>query len=148
MDKYIVFLCNSQSFAINIYDVERIIDYETPKRLPESEGFLMGVIKYNDSILPIIDINKRLYDNSAGVNERTKIIVALWKEKFVGLVVDDILGIYEYGSEKIETSNGDDVLSKEYISGFIKREDDITLVLDTHKLFTEEHEEKILSTVS
>lgn len=150
MKKYIIFTNNQQSFALEISFIERIIEFEQPKKIPESSSYLLGVIQYNDNVLPVIDLTKRLYDvysTTGGVDD--KIIVVTYKDKQIGLVVDEMQGIQSFDDEQFEKSKIDTEIAKEYIEGFIKTSGDITIVLDTNKLFDfEQQEELLLSTSS
>ena len=143
MEKYIVFTNNQQSFALEISFIERIIEFQQPKKIPESSSYLLGVIQYNDNVLPVIDLTKRLYDvySTGGVDD--KIIVVTYKDKQIGLVVDEMQGIKSFEESQFEKSKVNTEISKEYIQGFIKTSDDITIVLDTNKLFDFEQEEEL-----
>ena len=77
MLKYIVFISRNQYFALDITKVERIIEYQVPNSIPESFDYLLGVIQYNEKILPVIDLNKRLYDVDSSLAKRNKIIVVI-----------------------------------------------------------------------
>lgn len=145
MEQYIVFLNNHQNFALDISKIERIIEFKQPKKVPESSEHLLGVIQYNDKILPIIDLTKRLYNVDSSGNEDDKIIVVLWKNKQIGLAVDEILGIYSFGEEQYEQSSEDIQISKEYILGFIKTKEDIIIVLDFDRMFDLREEKELLS---
>lgn len=148
MRKYIVFTNNQQSFAIDISYIERIIEFQQPKKIPEASNFLLGVIEYNENILPIIDLTKRLYDIYSTRSTDDKIIVVSFKDKQIGLVVDEMQGIKGFEDEQFEESKVNTQISKEYIQGFIKKSGDITIVLDTSKLFDLEQEEEILLSAS
>ncbi len=135
MEQFIVFINNHQNFALDISKIERIIEFQQPKKIPESSEYLLGVIQYNEKILPIIDLTKRLYNVEGSHGTDGKIIVILWNAKQIGLVVDEILGIHDFKEEEYERSNVDTQISKKYINGFIKTEEDITILLDTDEIF-------------
>lgn len=144
MEKYILFSNNNQNFALDITKIDRIIEFQQPKKLPESSEFLLGVIQFNDRILPIIDLTKRLYDVDTTHTENDKVIVVLWRDKLIGVVVDNILGIQSFDEAQFEESDDDLQISKEYMLGFIKRKDDIIIVLDINKLFSLEQEKELI----
>lgn len=144
MEKYILFSNNNQNFALDIIKIDRIIEFQQPKKLPESSEYLLGVIQFNGRILPIIDLTKRLYNIDSSHGENVKVIVVLWRDKQIGLVVDDIKGIHSFKEEQFEQTNEDIQISKEYILGFIKTKNDITIVLDINKLFSIEQEKELI----
>lgn len=148
MEKYILFSNNNQNFALDITKIDRIIEFQQPKKLPESSEFLLGVIQFNDRILPIIDLTKRLYNLDSSYNENVKVIVVLWRDKQIGLVVDFILGIHSFDEAQFEQSNNDIQISKEYVIGFIKSKDDIIIVLEINKLFNLEQENELILSAS
>ncbi|WP_303861317.1 chemotaxis protein CheW [Alkalibaculum bacchi] len=143
MEQFIVFINNGQHFALDISKIERIIEFEQPKKIPEASDYLLGVIQHNGEILPIIDLTKRLYNNDSVNSDSKKVIVATWKEKQMGFVVEDIKEISNFESTQYEKMNQDISISKAYIKGFIKTNDDIIIVLDINQLFTLEQEKEI-----
>ena len=147
MERFIIFINNQQKFAINISHVEKIIEYQNPSPIPESSDFLLGVIQNSGGILPIIDLNKKLYDIDTCHGGDDKIIVIIWKDTYLGLAVDEIIGIKGYDNDKLEKSSLDTqtTISNRYIIGFIKEDEDITIVLDTDTIFDNSQEEEILN---
>lgn len=147
MEKYILFKNRDQDFAIDVSKVERIIEFQDPKKIPESLEYLIGVIKYEKSILPVIDLNIRLYGSKIENTKDTKIIVVAWKNRQMGLLVDNIVGINNFEEEYYEESNIDTNISKRYIDGFIKLEDSIVIVLDIDGILNEEKEQELLESI-
>lgn len=139
MGQYIIFETNSQSLGIGIEKVEKIIEFEEGKKVPEPLPYMMGVIKYDGKILPVIDLNKRLYGKELNKDLDSKIIVVNWEGKFIGIAVEDIAGIETF-HEEYESPDEDMEMSKEYVEGFIKLEDDIIIVLNIDKLFDKDQE--------
>lgn len=148
VEQYIVFIANEEKFAIDISKVERIIEYTQPKKIPEASEFLLGVIQYNSEVIPIIDLSMRLYNLKSIQDEDTKVIVVLWKEGHIGFLVDDILGIEHFNEEQYEKMDRETHILKDYIDGFMKSEEDITIVLNIDKIFTLEEEEELITAVA
>lgn len=144
MEQYIVFISNDEKFAIDISKVERIIEFTQPKKVPEASEFLLGVIQYNSKVIPIIDLSMRLYNLKSIYDTDTKVIVVFWKQNYIGFLVDDILGIQHFREEQYEESNKEAHILKDYIKGFMKSEEDITIVLDIDKIFTLEEEKELI----
>ena len=146
-EQYVVFINNDQKFALYVSKVDKIIEYQQPKKLPDTSNYFIGVIQYNNKILPIIDLSKRLYSKDFTQTIETKIIVVLWKERLVGLVVDDIIGIRNFIPTQLEEFEIDVEISNEYIIGFIKEHGDIIVALDIDKIFSgaQEYELSVIS---
>jgi purine-binding chemotaxis protein CheW len=146
MERFVLFSCNKQSFALDISKVEKIIEFTAPNPIPESSDYLQGVIQYNDRILPIINLSKRLYNIDSSYDTNSKVIVVIWKDTLVGFVVDEIYGIRGYEDGQIEESAMDSNISKQYVQGFIKTDKEIIIVIDTDKIFNPAQEQELLST--
>lgn len=144
MKQYIIFTVNKQNFAVDIVAIERIIEAEEPKKTPETSDYFLGVTQYNGQILPNIDLSMRLYKKPTVQDMSTKVIVTLWKDKFIGLMVDDVVGVQNFNDKQFEESNKDMNLSREYITGFIKEEDNIIIVLNINKIFDGDQEEELM----
>lgn len=143
MEEYIIFTSNKQYFALEIANIDRIIKYERPEPIPESSKFFIGVIQYNEKVLPVIDLTIRLYDIELNRNDDNSIIVVSWKGGKTGFLVDDVIGIKSFEEKQIE----DSAMPNEYIQGFIKTEDNITIVLDSNGLLTPEQKDKIITSL-
>lgn len=144
MEQYLVFESNNQNFAIDIPQIEKIIEFQKSKQIPDSSDYLLGIIKYNDMVLPIVDLTKRLYNSYTLYKKENKVIVVQWKDRQVGLVVEKIHGIRGFDKEQYEDANVDLKISQEYIQGFIKMEQGIAIVLDTDKVFSPEQVKELL----
>jgi len=136
MKQAIIFRNYRQNFALDVVKIERIIEFELPVKIPESANFLMGVIQYNGKVLPIIDLNIRFYGISSKHDSKSKIIVVQWNDSFLGLVVDEVTGIRNVDENLFEyAALSDGLLSRDYVEGFIKSDDEIVIFLETSKLF-------------
>lgn len=136
MKQAIIFRNYSQYFALDVVKVERIIEFELPVKIPEAAKFLMGVIQYNGKVLPVIDLNIRFYGIPSNNDNKSKIIVVQWNDTFLGLIVDEVTGIRNIDENLFEyASLSDGLLSRDYVEGFIKSENEIVIFLETSKLF-------------
>lgn len=136
MKQAIIFRNYGQNFALDVVKIERIIEFELPVKIPEAANFLMGVIQYNGKVLPIIDLNIRFYGISSNHDSKSKIIVVQWNNSLLGLVVDEVTGIRNVDENLFEyAALSDGLLSRDYVEGFIKSDDEIIIFLETSKLF-------------
>lgn len=144
MEQFLIFISGSQEFALEIRNISKIIEYVEPQKIPEASSFVQGVIPYNSSVLPVISLSTRLYGIEESPAKEKKVIIAIWKEKEIGFVVEDIKGIRTVENSGIEMSNKDFKISKDYIMGYIKENDEIIVILDINKIFTGNQELELL----
>jgi purine-binding chemotaxis protein CheW len=142
--KILVFTINNEYYATDIMEVERILGYEIPTKLPDSPTFLEGVINHEGSILPIINLADRF---SMHKEKRTdnKIIVVRQKSGKLGIIVDAVSEVIDVNTDTIEMPpevvSG---ISKRYIKGLIKTENKIIIFLNLGAILTEEEKQMLL----
>ncbi len=92
------FRVGEQEYSVDIMSVREIRGWTRPTPLPHSADYVRGVINLRGTVLPIIDLARRLGIQVAEASERNVIIVANIQNQTVGLLVDavsDILSVAE-----------------------------------------------------
>jgi len=116
-----------ETMAISLGYIDRVIDYkdELIKKTNNKE-----VIVYNDSIIPIVRVNKKMQIETSEIAKKYIVIVKVG-EKIVGLLVDSLLGQQEIVIKPLgKTLQG----LKEYIGATILGDGLVTLILDVAAL--------------
>jgi purine-binding chemotaxis protein CheW len=130
----VTFRVAGQDFAFNIFQVERILRYEAPARLPKAPDFLEGVLQYQGTPVPVVDLRKRL-GVAAPLKDDTRIIVLDWDGGRIGIVVDAVTEVMQIGAAAVTPPppivQG---LAAEYITGLVGRDRGTIIVLNTGKL--------------
>ncbi len=134
--QFVAFRVGSQEFALNIFQVERILRYQKPAVLPKAPDYLEGVAQYAGGVVPVIDLRKRL-SLVAPVKEETRMMVLELEAQRVAVVVDQVLEVLRVDTTTITPPppmvKG---LAAAYISGIITRPDRTIIVLNAAKLFS------------
>lgn len=145
-NKVVVFKIDNEEFAVNIIQVERILGYTEPTKIPESPEFIRGVITYQNEILPIMDLKKKFNLSNTELKDNPKIVVVKNGDKKVGLIVDLVFEVIDVDDSMIEEApNIVKGISNKYISGMIKLNDRIIILIDTEKILTNDEMSKIQS---
>lgn len=142
--KVLIFCINKEYYATDIMEVERILGFEEPTKLPDSPQFVQGVINYEGRILPIISLSDRFGLPKGKIDSESKIIVAKQDGNKIGIIVDVVSEVKDIDVGRIETPpeiiSG---ISKRYIKGLIKIDDRIIIFLNLATILTEEEKEEI-----
>jgi purine-binding chemotaxis protein CheW len=143
--KILIFSINNEHYATDIMEVERILGYEAPTKIPDSPSFVEGVINYEGKILPVISLSKR-FNLLPDQNEKNdlKIIVAKENERKIGIIVDVVSEVRNISTDSIE--NPPEVvsgISSRYIKGLIKIDKQIIIFLNISSILTDD-EKKML----
>ncbi|MCB2297209.1 chemotaxis protein CheA [Clostridium tagluense] len=116
-----------ETMAISLGYIDRVIDYneELIKKTNNKE-----VIVYNDSVIPLVRVSKKLQIETSNKNKKYIVIVRVG-EKIVGLLVDSLLGQQEIVIKPLgKTLQG----LTEYIGATILGDGLVTLILDAAAL--------------
>jgi len=145
--KLLVFRLGEQCFAADIIEVERILNYEEPTKLPDSDDFLEGVINYQEGILPVISLAKKFGITGSEIKDnKGSIIVARNGNEALGVIVEAVNEVISMDlSDLEETPDISSNISKRYIKGLIrdKNKNNIILLLNLSQLLSKAEKEKI-----
>ena len=132
----VTFLVGPQEFAFDILQIERILRYEPPARLPRAPEFLEGVVRYENVAVPVVDLRKR-FELQAPIREETRLMIVDLGDQRVGVVVDEVREVLRVDSTSI-TAPGPMVrgLAASYISGVVTRPSRTIIILNARKLLS------------
>lgn len=142
--KVVVFKIVGEEFASDIMQVERILGYIEPTNVPEAPAYIEGVIKYQDTILPVMNLKKKFNLRDLGICDDSKIIVVRHEGKSIGVIVDTVSEVMDVKDEVIEETP--DIvrgISNKYISGMIKLDSRIIILVDTASILSKDDVKKL-----
>lgn len=139
--KILIFDLNNEYYATDILDVERIIGYEKPTKMPDVPNFVEGVINLDNRILPVINLAKKFKFPGFEIGELSKIIVIKKNENRFGIVVDNVYEVKDVDYDLFEEApHVTTTISKKFVKGLIKLEGKIVILLNMMDILSEEEE--------
>ena len=146
--RILVFKLNGEYFATDIMEVERILGSIGTTKLPDSPSFLEGIIKYEEEVIPVINLSNKFGFNSSSVDSTSKVIVVKKEIGRFGVIVDDVNEVTTVNEEVIDYSSSvATIISKKYIKGIIKEKQNLIILLDLNKVLLEKEEELVFERV-
>lgn len=139
--KIVAFSLDGKEYALDVKNVVSIEKMERVTRVPHVPHYVKGVINLRGVITPIIDLRLRFNMEPAEYNQNTRIIIANWEEKEVGLIVDeanDVINIQEKDIKPQPDVIGN--IQQNYISGVVKIGDRLLIVLKLENILKHEEE--------
>jgi purine-binding chemotaxis protein CheW len=132
----VTFRIGAQEFAFDILQVERILRYVRPSSVPKAPAFLEGVLPFEQGVIPVVDLRKRL-DVPAEIAEETRVVVISVDAERIGVVVDEVNEVLRVDASVISAPpalvRG---LAAEYITGVAHVEDRTIVLLNARRLFS------------
>lgn len=100
----IAFRIGAQEFCVDIMSVREIRGWTPATALPQSPGFVRGVVNLRGAVLPIVDLAARLGFPPAEPTARHVIIVAQIDCRVVGLLVDAVSDILTVTDDLVQAT--------------------------------------------
>lgn len=143
-DRYLTFSLEREAYGIEIKYVTEIIGIQPITEIPELPEYVKGVINLRGKIIPVMDVRLRFKKEPKEYNDRTCVIVVDIKDISIGLIVDRVAEVLTIPEQDIvEPPQMNKGLNNRYIKNIGKVGNDVKLLLDCEKLFSESELEGI-----
>lgn len=147
-EKLLIFKIGKGKYAFNTTYVDRIIKYENLTELPSTQKTLLGLYNHEGNVIKIYSLAKRLGLEFKDDNTHKKIIIVKNNDVLVGIVVDEVLEVFNYNKEN-KNDNSDlnknspeiEVLDFKYVKDMILINNEIVIYLLAPKIVEIELEE-------
>ena len=133
------FMIGKEYFGVDILMVQEIIRSTPITAVPNSPDFIEGVINLRGSIIPVIDLRKRLnlfrdYDKLK--SEDTWIIILDVEGRVTGFIVDKVTQVLKIQDDSIEPPPEIVMagLKSQYIRGVCKIDQKLLILLDFNRI--------------
>lgn len=133
------FRLGQEEYGIEITKVQEIILMGEITHLPQTPPYIRGLINLRSTVIPIVDLRLRFGLPPQEPTEETRIMVVNVRGKIIGVIVDAVSEVLRISQEQIAppppTAAG---LGREYLTGLVKLENRLLILLDIEKLFGSE----------
>jgi purine-binding chemotaxis protein CheW len=139
--KYLTFCLAGEEYGIGILKVKEIIGMMAITSIPQTPGYVKGVINLRGKVIPVIDLRLKFGMESIGYTERTCIIVVDIRgdnQKIqMGIVVDSVSEVLNIKPGEIEdTPTFGAQMNTDYILGMAKMEGGVKILLDIDRVLS------------
>lgn len=140
----VTFHLGEEEFAIDILNIQGINRMVEVTRVPNAPSYVEGIINLRGSVLPIIDLRKRLGLPAKDYDKNTRFIVVEISSKVIGFIVDNVNEVLRINEDVTEPPPpmlaGIDA---EYITAVGKLEGRLLILLDLERVLSDEQREEI-----
>ena len=139
-NSYINFKIGKEFFAISVYKVLEIIQFEQITQIPNSSDFIRGVINFRGTIVPVIDMHKR-FNIEKQENENRMVVVVDMKNKennvTMGLLVDQVVNVIEFNFKSIRSVPDLGIrYNPEFLEGFVEMNDQFIMIMNVDRVLS------------
>jgi len=140
----VVFKLGREEYGISILQVQEIKRMTDITRVPYTPDYIKGVINLRGSVLPVIDLKKRLDLPEHDYTDDTRIIIVKIDDIVIGMIVDavsEVMAIDQANIEAPEAVIGG--VAANFISGVGKLENRLLILLNLEVIIGIGQEQKI-----
>ena len=98
----VAFKLRDEEFGVNIFQVQEIHNLVDITRVPFAASFIKGVINQRGSVMPVIDLKKRLGIEDAPYTAATRIVTVIVGDLQVGMLVDSVTEVLTIRSKLVD----------------------------------------------
>jgi purine-binding chemotaxis protein CheW len=137
----VVFKLDKEEYGVDIMQVQEISPYQKLTKVPNSPDFVDGIVNLRGDVIPVVNLKKKFRLIESEVTELTRLIVINNGSRRTGFIVDDASEVITISDKDIEEAPPMIVgADRKYIQGVGKLDKRILIILNLHKLLTEEEE--------
>jgi len=146
-NQYLTFNLGEEHYGVDILTVKEIRGWENPTCIPNSPGYVKGVVNLRGVIVPIIDLRIQFQVGTADYTPTTVVIVLTLEnervQRTMGFVVDAVSDVLNAEEEAIKKAPafGSSVRT-EYIEGLVNVGEDVVTLLNIEELLSLEEEDE------
>jgi len=138
-NKLVIFRLGDDLFAADVFAVERVLRYQSPRTLPDVPSWIEGVIEYQKRVIPVVNLRRRFELEERAPATDTRIVVLNTRGDWIGVVVDSVVEVSTVGDGSVAPApsffRG---LAGEYLKGIVRRAEGerLIVVLDVEQLLS------------
>ena len=139
-NQYLTFSLAGEEYGVDILGVQEVKVWTTVTVLPNTPGFIKGVLDLRGAIVPIIDLRARFGIEAVDYDDTTVIVVLKLKienrDRIIGLVVDSVSDVLDIRQSDIKSIDDFDLRSRsEAVTGVATVNSKLVIMLDASRLY-------------
>jgi len=140
----VIFKVGQEVFGIDIVAVEGIVKMQEITRIPQSPAYMEGITNLRGSVLPVIDLARRLGMPDQEQTKDTRIMVVFADHLKLGMTVSAVSEVLTIDSSIIEPPPlMASTVNTEYIVGIVNIEKRLIILLDLVKVLTSDEKTQV-----
>jgi purine-binding chemotaxis protein CheW len=114
----VAFKLRNEEYGVNIFHVQEIRNLVGITRVPFSASFIKGVINQRGSVMPVIDLKKRLGIEQTPYTALSRIVTVIVGDLQVGMLVDSVTEVLTIRSRLVDPKKTvSDKAMEKFLSG-------------------------------
>lgn len=142
--KYVTFRIGDEIYGIDVMRAKEVMYLSAIAEVPDTCSYMKGVMDLRGTIIPLVDTRLKFHLPEREYDQDTVIIIVEFEDQIIGMIVDSVLDVAGIPTEEIQgTTHFSAEVEKDYIQGITKINDNLIMILDSDKIFTDEELNRI-----
>jgi len=119
--------------------VQEVLRVSEIAPVPGAPEYILGIINLRGNVVTVVDTRSRFGLPTGDVTDTSRIVIIESDKQVVGILVDAVAEVVELAESQIDSApNVGNEESSRYIQGIATMTDTLLIVVDLHKLLTED----------
>jgi len=130
--EYMTFELGRMKYAVELPKIREILTYpEIITTLPNTTGWVKGLINLRGEVVPILDIRIKFNTGKIEYNDNTAVIAVITEDKrMIGIVVDKVDDVQKIDASTLSpVSDMGSAIPSKYLKGFVRLDNSQMLVI-------------------
>jgi len=130
--EYMTFELGRMKYAVELPKIREILTYpEIITTLPNTTGWVKGLINLRGEVVPILDIRIKFNTGEIEYNDNTAVIAVITEDKrMIGIVVDKVDDVQKIDASTLSpVSDMGSAIPSKYLKGFVRLDNSQMLVI-------------------
>lgn len=135
----VTFRLQDETYGINVMHVQEVLRVTEIAPVPGAPDYVLGIINLRGNVVTVIDTRLRFGLPSNELTDSSRIVIIESEKQVVGILVDAVAEVVELTESQIDAApNVGNEENSRYIQGIATMGDVLLIVVDLHKLLTDE----------
>ena len=139
--QYLTFYLGGEEYAVGILRVKEILVYDTLTRVPDTPGFIRGVMNLRGSVVPVVDLAVRFGLGETVIAKPTCVVIVEveldGEITVVGVMADAVSQVIELADDQIEPPPVlGTTIRVEYLKGLGQSGRKFVVILDVDRILS------------
>ncbi len=135
----VTFRLQDETYGINVMHVQEVLRVTEIAPVPGAPDYVLGIINLRGNVVTVIDTRSRFGLPAGELTDSSRIVIIESEKQVVGILVDAVAEVVELTESQIDAApNVGNEESSRYIQGIATMENVLLIVVDLHKLLTED----------
>ena len=131
----VAFKLREEEYGVNIFQVQEIRNLVDITRVPFAANYIKGVINLRGSVLPVIDLKKRLGLEQTPYTDDTRIVTVMVGDLPVGMLVDAVTEVLTIRTKLVDAKKAvDEKDVSKFINGIGNMDGRLVIMLNLEEI--------------